>query len=308
MKHKFLFPSMFITLCAVASVALAADRVKPVYTPDTIVAYRTVQKADGSSDELELSVFKPETHQASDQTPCIIFFFGGGWNGGSVTQFYPHCEYFAERGMVAISAEYRTKSSHNVDPKTCVFDGKSAVRWAREHASELGIDPERIAVGGGSAGGHVAAAVAACQELEETPDASRVICLPNALVLFNPVYDNGPSGYGNDRVKDYWESFSPMHNLHQAMPPTIAFFGTEDNLIPVSTTKAFEKAMNDVGVRYENHLYEGQTHGFFNAGRSKKGADYFVETVREADRFLASLGFLMGSPTIDEFKTNRSIN
>ena len=96
-----------------------------------------------------------------------------------------------------------------------------------------------------------------------------------------------------------------MHNLHSAMPPTIAFFGTKDKLIPVATTKAFESGMKGVAVRYENRLYEGQAHGFFNFGRSKSGTDFFVETVREADVFLKSLGFVQGEPTIAEFAASR---
>jgi acetyl esterase len=280
----------------------AAEKSERVFAADQVVAYKTVSKADGSSDALDLHVFQPTGHQATNKTPCILFFFGGGWNGGSPSQFFPHCEYFAQRGLVAISAEYRTKTSHGVDPRACVFDGKSAVRWVREHAAELGIDPDRIAVGGGSAGGHVAAAVAACQQLEETTEPAQTSCLPNALVLFNPVYDNGPEGYGHDRVKEYWEIFSPRHNIHPAMPPTIAFFGTNDNLIPVATTSSFAAAMKIAGVRYDNHLYEGQPHGFFNFGRSK-GADknYFVQTVQTADQFLASLGFVQGEPTVEHF-------
>ena len=266
-----------------------------------MVAYKTVENADGSADELDLNIFRPPGDQAEGNLPCVVFFFGGGWNGGSPSQFYPHCRYFASRGMVAISAEYRTKTSHNVTPKSCVADGKSAVRWVRANAAKLGIDPDRIVVGGGSAGGHVAAAVAACQELEETPVKPDTSCLPNALVLFNPVYDNGPEGYGHDRVKDYWEAISPMHNLHKGMPPTIAFFGTQDKLIPVDTTKAFASGMAAVGARYDNHLYEDQGHGFFNFGRSKGDTDYFVETVRTADLFLGSIGILEGEPTVKEF-------
>ena len=169
----------------------------------------------------------------------------------------------------------------------------------RANAAKIGIDPDRIVVGGGSAGGHVAAAVAACQELEETSPAPDTSCIPNALMLFNPVYDNGPDGYGHDRVKDYWKIFSPKHNLHQDMPPTIAFFGTQDKLIPVATTEAFAAGMAEVGVRYDNHLYEGQGHGFFNYGRSKGDTDYFVETVRAADRFLNSIGILEGEPRVE---------
>ena len=61
------------------------------------------------------------------------------------------------RSQVAICAEYRTESSHGTDPYTCVADGRSAMRWVRAHVAELNVDPHRIAAGGGSAGGHVAA-------------------------------------------------------------------------------------------------------------------------------------------------------
>ena len=305
-RLKFLMLPLMIWMAVDAVDAQDNAKSKKAYSPDEVIAFKTVTMPDGTSDELELHVFRPLGHKPTDQVPCAVFFFGGGWNGGTPVQFHPHCKYLASRGMVAISAQYRTKNSHQVVPKFCVYDGKSAIRWVRSHAKELGIDPNRVAAGGGSAGGHVAAAVAACQSLEEESADTAVSCIPNALMLFNPVYDNGPEGYGYDRVKEYWQEISPMHNIHSQMPPTIAFFGTEDKLIPVATTKAFESAMKKVGVRYDNHLYEGQPHGFFNEGRAKAGTDYFVETVRAADKFLASLGFLEGEPTIDAFVTSQA--
>ncbi len=302
MIHPFRTALPVVALLTIVTVASAADDTKRKFVPDQIVNYATVKLADGKTDQLKLDVFYPPEHQPTDKAACIVFFFGGGWNGGTPAQFHPHCEYLASRGMVAISAQYRTKSSHQVEPKTCVLDGKAAVRWVRDHATKLGIDPNRVAAGGGSAGGHVAAAVAACGKLEDSAGTPETSCIPNALLLFNPVYDNGPEGYGHARVKEYWRDFSPLHNLHEKMPPTIAFFGTQDKLIPVATTKGFEARMQKLGIRYDNHLYEGQGHGFFNFGRSKKNeTDYFVETVRESDRFLTSLGFLQGDPTVDQF-------
>lgn len=286
MKH---FPLLLITLL-VPLLADAADEKKSktneLPKPERIVEYKKV-----GDTALHLHVFNPPGHKVSDKRPAIVFFFGGGWNGGTPTQFYGQSAYFASRGMVAISAEYRTKKSSNTSPQECVKDGKSAVRWLRGHAGELGIDPDRIAAGGGSAGGHVAAATGTLKEFNEAGEDTMISCRPNALVLFNPVFDNGPQGYGHDRVKDYWKEFSPIDNIDANTPPTVVFLGTKDNLIPVDTAKRFQKLMKDAGGRCELHLYEGQPHGFFNKEKYK-------ETLIEADKFLVSLGYLQGEPTL----------
>ena len=221
----------------------------------------------------------------------VVFFFGGGWVGGKPTQFYKQSEYLASRGMVAISAEYRIKNKHNTSPKEAVMDGKSAIRWVRLHADELGIDPKKIAAGGGSAGGHVAAATATLKQFDEEGEDASISSRPNALVLFNPVFDNSPGGYGYDRVKEYWEEFSPMHNIGTDTPPTTVFLGSKDKLIPVSTAEEYKKRMESKGMRCDLHIYQDQPHGFFNRAK-------YYETVREADKFLVSLGYLKGQPTL----------
>ena len=248
-----------------------------------MILYKTTTEGD-----LKLHIFNPPDHLPADQRPAIIFFFGGGWINGSPQQFYPHCAYLASRGMVAISAEYRVKNRHGTSPRECVMDGKSAIRWVRAHAGELGIDPDRIAAGGGSAGAHVAAAAGVVSGYEEEGEDLSVNSRPKALVLFNPVFDNGPEGYGHDRVREYWESFSPMHNIDEAAPPTVVFLGTGDTLIRVSTAEEYKKRMEAKGRRCDLHLYEGQPHGFFNY----KNRKYYDLTVAEMDRFLVSLGYL----------------
>ncbi len=83
-----------------------------------------------------------------------------GWVGGAPGQFTEHSKYLATRGMVAIQVEYRLLDRKKRElPATCCADAKSAMRWVRGHANTLGIDPERIASAGGSAGGHLAAFV-----------------------------------------------------------------------------------------------------------------------------------------------------
>nr|MBR9809768.1 alpha/beta hydrolase [bacterium] len=264
-----------LSLVVACSISLAETLI-----PDEQKTYKKVGNV-----ELQLHIFNPEGHKASDRKPAIVFFFGGGWSGGTPSQFYPQCDYLAKRGMVAISAEYRVKSRNGTSPLECVKDGNSAVRWVRSHADKLGIDPSKLAAGGGSAGGHVAAATGTTKGILEKGEDVSVSSKPDALVLFNPVYDNGPKGYGHSRVKDYWKQISPMHNLDKETPPTIVFLGTKDKLIPVATAKKYRLLMKEAGVRSELLLYKEQAHGFFNTSK-------YDETVKEMDRFLVSLGFL----------------
>jgi acetyl esterase len=278
-RRKEMIKPLFLFL-ALAGMVLGAPQ------PDLVKIYKKV-----GGHELKLHIFNPDGHKAGDQRPAIVFFFGGGWNGGSPTQFYPQSEYLASRGMVAISAEYRVKNRHKTSPLECVKDGNSAIRWVRAHAGELGIDPKKIAAGGGSAGGHVAAAIGTTKGIVEEGEDPTVSSRPDALVLFNPVFDNGPKGYGHDRVKAYWKKISPFHNLDKTTPPTIVFLGTKDKLIPVATGEKYRDTMKGLGARCDLHLYDGEPHGFFNKSK-------YHETVFEADRFLASLGFLKGEPTI----------
>ncbi len=255
---------------------------------------KTVYKKVGDV-ELHLHLFEPPDLRSTDKRPAIVFFFGGGWRSGSPAQFYPHCDYLASRGMVAMAAEYRVASRNGTTPFECVQDGKSAIRWVRSHAGSLGIDPVRIAAGGGSAGGHVAAAIATVPKLDEPGEETSVDCRPNALVLFNPVYDNGPEGYGYDRVKERYQEISPLHNIRKGMAPAIVFFGTRDKLVPVKTAKAFQRKMRAVGSRSELVLFEGEPHGFFNFGRDD--GSHYRKTIEETDKFLTSLGWLDLPPT-----------
>ena len=264
------------------SVPLAYSQEADKQQPDSQMVYKTLGDI-----ELKLDLFNPEGHKPSDKRPAIIFFFGGGWTSGAPSQFHPQAAHLASRGIVAICADYRVKSRHDTTPVECVKDGKSAVRWVRQHAEELGIDPKKILAGGGSAGGHVAAATA-FTGFEEQGEDLKVSSQPAALVLFNPVYDNGPKGYGHKRVKDYWQKISPMHNIGKTTPPTIVFFGSKDKFVSVSTAEKYKQLMEKSGRRCDLHIYKDQPHGFFN----NKKKQYFKKTVDEMDKFLVSLGYL----------------
>lgn len=249
--------------------------------------------------ELQLYVTKPADWQASDQRPAIVFFHGGAWVGGAPGQFTEHSKYLASRGMVCVQVEYRLLDRKGNDPpQICVEDAKSAMRWVRSHAGELGIDPNRIASAGGSAGGHLASFVGMVEGNDAADDDTTVSPKSNAMVLFNAVFDNGPGGWQHKRVGDRYREFSPFHNVSKDDPPALVFLGSDDKLIPVKTAYDFQTMMKKSGVRCEVMIFDGQPHGFFNYGRS--GNKYYYETVVAMDKFLASLGWIEGPPTLEK--------
>ena len=265
------------------------------FTPDEKVVYKSV---DGIN--LSLHFFFPDNHQENNKTTAIIFFHGGGWRGGGVSHFYNQSAYFASRGLIAINVQYRVEKQHGTTPKECVKDAKSAIRWIRKNASKYGVDKDNIICSGGSAGGHVAAALASLEGFNEEGEDLTVNSIPQALVLFNPVANNSKEGYGYERVREYWKEFSPYHNLKKGTPPTLIMLGTKDKLFPISLAKEYKQKMESLGDRCDLILYEGEDHAFFNIDKNKEA---HFQTMYDADIFLASLGYLKGKPTVDKFRT-----
>jgi acetyl esterase/lipase len=227
-----------------------------------------------------------------------VFFFGGGWRSGSPTQFVEHCRYLASRGMVAMSAEYRILGLHETLAKACVEDGKSAVRWLRQHAKRLGVNPQQIAAGGGSAGAHVAACTGVVPGFDAADSVSSV---PNALVLFNPPLVlapvDGVRGIDPEKEKTLPGrmgvepiALSPYHHVAKGQPPMLALHGEADTVVFIEGVRAFVAASNKLGNRCELAAYAGEGHGFFNFRR--KPTPMYEATVKRMDDFLLSLGWL----------------
>lgn len=238
---------------------------------------------------LKMQVFYPDNFDPSKKYPAIIFFFGGGWNNGSTGQFAPHAAYFASKGMVAFTADYRVKSRQQTTPWESVKDARSSIRFLRKNAAAFSIDTNRIVAAGGSAGGHIAAA-ADLTAIDEPTDNFNYGARPDALVLFNPVINNGPGGFGYERFGEKYAGISPYHNIKKGAAPAIIFLGTKDQLIPVQQVKDYQERMKEAGSRCEVYLYEGQQHGFFNY--KKEGSSYYDATLKEATVFLRSLGYI----------------
>jgi acetyl esterase/lipase len=279
MSTLVLGPVVLLLATAIVAVS-AAPEVKTM-------TYKTI-----GDRELKIHIHYPPGWKASDTRPAIIFFFGGGWTSGTVGQFEPQAEYFAGRGLVAARADYRVKSRDGVTPDKCVEDARSAVRWMRRNAKELGIDPQKLIASGGSAGGHLAACMMIRNSVEAAGDDLSISTIPQAMVLFNPVlnFDHEQMIGRINGDKQLARKISPTLHLDKNSPPALILFGTADRL-KVFGDEYWQKA-EALGVRADKYLAEGQGHGFFNR------SPWTERTLIAADKFLASLGFLKGEPTI----------
>lgn len=273
---------ILLLLCLFTAPLLAEDN-SFILKNARVETYRKV-----GSTELKLWIFGE-----SDSTvlkPAIVFFFGGGWNSGSPAQFADQARHFARHGMIAITADYRVKSRHGVQVVECVKDAKAAIAWVRENAGRLGIDPNKIAASGGSAGGHLAACTGTVSGFGSDER-------PNAMILFNPactlapVGDRQPSAgagdrLGIERLGVEAKVISPANHIGPHTPPTLILHGKADTTVPYGTVVAFESEMKKAGRPCKLVGYEGAGHGFFNRGKDA------AETLAEADAFLVDLGWI----------------
>ena len=238
--------------------------------------------------DLNLFVYKPSEFDIKKKYSCIVFFHGGGWNSGTPEQFQRQSRYFASRGMVAISVEYRIRNEHGTSPIQAMEDAKSAIRFIRSNAKLFSINPNRIATAGGSAGGHLAAVAGNIDLFDNSDEDLTISSKPNLLILYNPVLHYGRKWGWIDNPSNA----SPYDNLSEGSPPTIILTGTEDKIVPVELIESYKKRMESIGSRCDLILYEGAEHAFFNKG------DDFLDTVLQTDIFLKSNWYLSGPPTI----------
>ena len=195
---------------------------------------------------------------------AVIHWYGGGFTGGSKNAMAQTSRVYAERGYVAIAAQYRLA---NQSPYPgLVHDAKAAIRWTRAHAKDLGIEPQRIAVAGYSAGGYLALFTAGTGKLPQfegdggNPGVSSEVaaCLAyypagnitNALI--------SPAGLSAD---ERTAANSATH-IAAGFPPTIIFHGVADATIRIESSQRMFQQFRDAGVPVEMHAYEGAAHGF----------------------------------------------
>jgi ankyrin repeat protein/acetyl esterase/lipase len=241
--------------------------------------------------ELAIYIHFPEDWTANDKRAAIVFF-GLAWWGRTAQNFTPHAEYLASRGMVTARADYRVEDRHGTEANKCVEDAKSVVRWLRAHASKLGIDPNRIAASGFSAGGHIAACTYITKGLEAEGEDQSVSSMPNLLVLSGAALDHRPwfGVPGKPLSKEMAVKISPNHNLMKDVPPTILFYGMKE--VSLLEGVDFVEKSKKLGNIAELYTAEGKDHLF------SRESPWLERTIYLTDKFLARYGYTQGEPTI----------
>ena len=297
MRNKHIMPRLLFLILLPFS-CLDAKQVNSAGAP---VGKVQVYKNEGDTAR-EIEIFFPKDHDpATKAVPGIIMFHGGGWGGGHRKQFRYLCHYFSTRGLVAATVTYKLASkagTKNVKgtesrKRVCITDAKSAIRWYKQNAEKLGIDPLKIIAGGGSAGGHISLLATTNPGLNDPSDTKKHDTTVAAYLLFNPALSASDA-------KDPQVDF--LQYLKDDLPPAMVFFGSEDTWLKkgwkaASTKMTSLKISDSVEVRIAN----GQGHGFFNR------QPWTDVTLIEADRFLKALGYLEGDPTLIMPKTGEKL-
>ena len=267
----------FSCLCAKAGAAESSPRVTtdlPFLAPD---------RAE------RLDLYLPETPPAGRLSPAVVWIHGGGWAGGTKNEARAKniCGILARAGYVAVSVDY--KLGEGAWP-TNLFDCKNAVRFLRAHAAEYHLDPNRIAVAGGSAGGHLALMVALTTDRagfeptgSGTPYAgvsNAVRCVINmyGVTSLNTRQQTDAKGQPNgmrkplgaalkvfgaaDDSADVLRRASPVTHVTKSSPPILTLQGRADTTVDYAQAEELDRVARERGARHELVLIDGVGHTF----------------------------------------------
>ena len=270
--------------------------------------------------EQSLFVFAPAGGDPKQLKPAIVCIHGGAWVAGGAEAFFPHARYFASRGMVAFSINYRLASADGTGLPECLEDCRAAVRYVRAHAGQWSIDPRRIAVLGDSAGGHLAAALGTVDGFDNLPveGGAGVSAVPDAMILCNPIVDLSDGDWPkyvirgaaldrkatpeskvmNEAQRALAQKLSPLFQVKPGQPPTLLMHGLDDRVVDPAQARRFADAMKAAGNRCDLTLIEGARHAFIMP-KYTAPEPTVVNAIRQADQFLGSLGWLPDPPTLE---------
>ena len=210
---------------------------------------------------LAVDVYEPADVAERTARPAVLMIHGGGWAAGDRGELRDLATLAAREGVVAFSMDYRLTSQDGVHWPMPADDVAEVLAWLRAHAGELGIDPQRIALLGGSAGGHLAAWAARDPDPAKRP--ARLIVLWGPWDL-GPLPDDGPEWVRPTVAKlldgQPARVASPQHHLVRGMPPTLIVHGSADEIVPVAQSRRACAALRALGNACTLVELPGQAH------------------------------------------------
>ena len=210
--------------------------------------------------ELPALVVQPNGEKGKSR-PAIVIVHGGGWALGEASWGLGRAKVYADQGLVAITVGYRLSDAElegDPTPLEAMEDVRNAIRWVRANAADLGIDPNRVAGYGWSAGAHLLACAAIFEDGGEPSTAL------DALILTSPAVAVANNTWVRRILDGEAEpaDISPDRHVAAGLPPTLLLQGRTDTVTPLPGTERFHEAMLAAGNSSELIIYEGVGHLF----------------------------------------------
>jgi acetyl esterase len=252
----------------------ARTRMAVPAAPGEPVAHVEDRIVPGPGGELPIRVYTPA---GSGPFPALVFFHGGGWVIGSVAGSDATCRSLTNAaGCVVVSVEYRLAPEHKFP--AAAEDAYTATRWVVENAAAIDVDPRRVAVGGVSAGGNLAAVVCLmARDRGAPPLVFQLLVVPVTDYSFDTAsYRENADGYqlSRDSMVWFWNHYlrdeadgrnpyaSPLRAEDlRGLPPALVLTAEYDPLRDEG--QAYAERLRAAGVPVTYHCYEGMVHGFF---------------------------------------------
>ncbi len=265
------YPTKNAIYLAYALGRVEALKLRPVETPPSVEERKDIEYGRAGDHALLVDVYSPKG--LNKPAPGLIFIHGGGWSGGHRSDYKYYTVAFAQRGYVAATISYRFAPEFPFP--AAVEDAKCAVRWMRAKAAELHVDPDRIAVIGGSAGGHLSMMVgytADQKKLEGHGGHEGVSSEVRAVVdLYGPTDFDTPLGRESGTVRRFigksftedpelYRAASPIRYLNAKSPPTFVLHGTIDEVVPVEQSDMLVEKLKELGVPHWYDRLDGWPH------------------------------------------------